>query len=373
MSTTDSRQSPAAPIRIVLVDDSALVLRLLQRGLATFSDIAVVGTATDGEAALMLIKQTDPDVVCTDLHMPRLDGLGLVRRLMTSQPKPIIVVSSALGEVGGNGKGSASDSVFELMQAGALDVTAKPRGGFETGTPADYVALARKIRVAAGVSVFRRSSAVGRLRQRADQPVATMPTAPITAPRQTIKIVALGASTGGPTALLEVLSRLPHPLSVPLVGVQHIADGFLPGLVRWLDDSCAVRVEIAESGQRPRPGVFYLAPTNRHLTLGGHGRFLLTDGPPQGGGHRPSIDRLFESVAAHYGGNSLSILLTGMGRDGADGMGAIFRAGGMTIAQDESSCVVFGMPAAAIAAGHVQRVLPPAAIGPAIAEAVTTK
>jgi len=370
MSTTDNGQSPAAPIRLVLVDDSPLVLRLLRRGLAAFSDITLVGTAVDGEDALSLIAQTDPDVVCTDLHMPRLDGLGLVRRLMASHPKPIIVVSSALGEINGSAKGNNSDSVFELMRAGALEVTAKPRGGFEAGTPADYVALARKIRVAAGISVFRRHGSPGGHRPGADASVA-MQTSPITEPESVIEMVAIGASTGGPTALLEVLSKLPQRLPVPLVGVQHIADGFLPGLARWLDDGSPVRVEIATPGQSPQPGVFYLAASNRHLILDGHGRFLLTEGPPQGGGHRPSIDCLFESIAARHGGNSLAILLTGMGRDGADGMGAVFRAGGMTVAQDESSCVVYGMPAAAIAAGHVQLVLPLAVIGPAIAEAVT--
>jgi two-component system chemotaxis response regulator CheB len=260
--------------------------------------------------------------------------------------------------------------VFELMRAGALDVTAKPRGGLDQGTSADYLVLARKIRVAAGVSVFRRSATAKGLRARADQP-AKVPGSPIIRPAPAIKIVALGASTGGPTALLEVLSKLPRPLSVPLVGVQHIADGFLPGLARWLGESSGIRVEIAESAQSPRPGVFYLAPTNLHLTFDAQRRFVLTDGPHQVGAHRPSIDRLFESIAARYGRNGLAILLTGMGRDGADGMGAVFRAGGMTMAQDASSCVVSGMPEAAICAGHVQQVLPLAAIGPAIAKAVT--
>ncbi len=371
-----TRSGSGSPIRVVLVDDSALTLRLLQRGLAGFKDIAVVGTAADGEAALTLIMQTDPDVVCTDLQMPRLDGLGLVRRLMASQPKPVIVVSSALSA--NHGSGSSGDSVFELMRAGAIDVTAKPRGGFETGTSADYVALARRIRVAAGVSVFRRNPATqgqrpGPDRTDVDRPGAERPIAArrvrrTIEPKAPVKIIALGASTGGPAALLELLLGLPRTLPVPLVGVQHIADGFLPGLVQWLRESSGFKVEIANAGQAPEPGVLHLAPTKQHLTLDARHRFLLTDDAPAGGGHRPSVDRLFESIAARYGRNGLGVLLTGMGRDGADGLGKIYRAGGMTIAQDEASCVVFGMPAAAIATGCVQQVLPPAAIGPAIVE-----
>lgn len=365
-----------SPVRVVLVDDSPLTLRLLQRGLATFRDIAVIGTAADGEAALTLIEQTDPDVVCTDLHMPGLDGLGLVRRLMAYRPKPIIVVSSALGDTSTGG----GEAVFELMRAGALEVTAKPRGGFETGTSSDYLALARKIRVAAGVSVFRRNSKAAyqdpRLAvasARPSQSETLMPPATATGPNQPIEIVAIGASTGGPTALLEVISRLPRTLSVPLVAVQHIADGFLPGLARWLADSCNFKVEIARPEQSPRPGVLYLAPSNRHLILDRHARFALAEDAPIIGGHRPSVDRLFESVAARHGAHALAILLTGMGRDGCDGIGAIVRAGGTTIAQDQASCVVFGMPGAAIAAGHIQRVLPLGEIGPAIVKVLARR
>lgn len=368
-STTGSRHS--APIRVVLVDDSALSLRLLERGLAAFSDIAVVGTAADGEDALMLIEQTDPDVVCTDLRMPRLDGLGLVRRLMASHPKPVIVVSSALGTAPGYGSEVAGDSVFELIRAGAIDVTVKPRGGFETGISADYAALARRIRVAADVSVFHRGGLAQVQRTGSDRRATARSARPLDASRSPIEIVALGASTGGPAALLEVLRGLPRALPVPLLGVQHIADGFLPGLTQWLRDSSGFNVEIAASGQSPRPGVFHLAPANRHLTLDARHRFVLTDEPPAGGGHRPSVDRLFESIAARYGRNSLGILLTGMGRDGADGLAAIHRAGGLTIAQDAASCVIFGMPAAAIAAGHAQQVLPPTRIGAAILAALT--
>ena len=376
MSIPVDNADRTAPIRVVLVDDSPLTLRLLQRGLAVFPDIAVVGAAADGEAALTLIEQTDPDVVCTDLHMPGLDGLCLVRRLMAYRPKPIIVVSSALGDASTGG----ADEVFELMRAGALEVTAKPRGGFEAGTSADYLALARRIRVLAGVSVFRRSGETEDRQQRlaaASSPVtrpdAQLPLAAAEEYTHPFKIVAIGASTGGPTALLEVLSRLPRTLSVPLVAVQHIADGFLPGLARWLGDSTSFKVEIAQAAQSPRPGVLYLAPNNRHLTLDDCDRFVLIDGPRIETGHRPSVDRLFESIASRHGRNALAILLTGMGRDGSDGMGAIVRAGGATIAQDQASCVVFGMPGAAIAAGHAQRVLPLAKIGPAIVEVLARR
>jgi len=297
-------------------------------------------------------------VICTDLKMPGLDGLGLVRRVMAEMPTPIIVVSGALGE----GKRQAQDSVFELINAGAIEVSGKPRGGFANGDSPQYQALARKLRIAAGVSVFRRSP-----KQAPDQ-TQPRPRARIRvpAPRAPVKLIVVGASTGGPAALLKLLSALPSDLPVPVVAVQHIAAGFIDGLAHWLGTSSQFPVKIADDGMLAQPGVCVFAPDEHHLLVNAHRRLHLSDAPPNGGGHRPSIDVLFESAAAAFGAATIAVLLTGMGRDGANGMGAIRRAGGLAIAQDKAGCTVFGMPAAAIAQGNADAVVPLAEIGPAI-------
>lgn len=340
-----------APIPVLLVDDSPLVLTVLKRILAASPDLQVVGTAKHGKEALALIPRLKPRVICTDLHMPEMNGLELTRQVMAKHPCPILVVSDYVQK-------EDQSNVFQLLEAGALDVFPKPRGG----QGADYDRLAReliaKIRLLAGVVVFRKVPGAARK----ETPPEARPQLPAGAP---FRLVAIGASTGGPNALQTLLASLPDDFPAPIVCVQHISEGFLTGMVDWLGLSAGVRVTIAQPGDFPQPGVAYFAQDGAHLELDREGRFCASKAEPYQG-HRPSVNVLFESVAQCFGKAAVAVLLTGMGRDGATGMQAVARAGGLTIAQNEASSLVFGMPKEAIALNAVSHVMPLGEIGPAL-------
>jgi two-component system chemotaxis response regulator CheB len=244
-----------------------------------------------------------------------------------------------------------NEHVFSLLNAGAVDVFPKPSSGWGAGDEAARQIIA-KIKILAGVVVFKRSP--------------LRPGTPATgksAPAQTMpRVVAIGASTGGPQALQEILTQLPPDFACPVLCVQHISEGFLQGLVDWLAAQCRIKVKIARAGETPLPGTVYFPAEETHLTVDSRGRLLSSHGLPVDG-HRPAVTVLFNSVAAYYGNAAIAVLLTGMGSDGAEGMQAIARAGGVTMAQDEASCVVFGMPRQAIDAGAVRHILPPLQIG----------
>jgi two-component system chemotaxis response regulator CheB len=339
-------------IRVLLVDDSPIALHLLQRLLLRVPDIEVAGTASNGHEALGLLKALAPDVVCTDLHMPEMSGLELTRHIMRTQPCPILVVSVSV-EPG-------SPNVFQLLEAGALDVFPKPRD-IERSDP-DVIAreLASKIRILAGVHVFRRKE-TGELPR---------PEFTLQKPTSAQRILVIGASTGGPVALRTVLSALPAAFPWPVLCVQHISKGFMAELMVWLAGCCRLKVAAARPGERPQPGIVHFAPEDTHLQLNDKGCFELSIAPPVEG-HRPSVSVSMQSAAQRYGANAVGVLLTGMGRDGAEGMLAISRAGGITISQDEASCVVYGMPKAAVGLGAVQYELPLENIAPALISLAT--
>lgn len=307
-------------------------------------DILVVGTARHGREALDLIPRIQPNVICTDLHMPQMNGLELTQQVMANHPCPILVIS--ISSVGPD-----STTVFQLLEAGAIDMFPKPRGGpgFDFETTAQE--LISKIKIVAGVYVFRR---------RLHPPQAMVPP-PSDVPQSKghgpVRLVAIGASTGGPQALQTILSQLPSSFPVPIFCVQHIGGGFLQGLVDWLQPQTALRVMIAKPGEYPAVGSVYFAPEGAHLEMDAQGRLGTTQAPPLEG-HRPSVSVTLRSVARYYGRAAIGVLLTGMGRDGAEGMRVLAEAGGFTIAEDEDSCVVFGMPRQAIELGAVRGVLP---------------
>lgn len=326
-------------LRVVLVDDSELALEVLQSMLRRAPDVRVVGTALDGEAGLALAQRLRPDVLVTDLHMPGLDGLGLARAVMSEAPTPILVASVSTSE----------EDVFRLLGAGAVDVYLKP----DTISGPEYERKARelvdKVRVVAGVTVFRR---------RPPAPASTGSAKPAPfGPAAPGCTVAIGASTGGPQALRLILGVLPKRFPVPVLCVQHIAHGFLEGLVDWLRDGCDVDVKIADDGEQARPGTVYFAPDHCHLLLE-RGNILRHDRSPPVDGHLPSVTTLFSSVAKSCGEAGVGILLTGMGRDGAEGLHEMRTRGALTIAQDASTSLVHGMPAQAIARGAARHVLP---------------
>jgi two-component system chemotaxis response regulator CheB len=345
---------PSGPIRLLLVEDSPVALAILQRTLRGAPDIEVVGVARNGQEALAMIPMVKPTMICTDLHMPKMNGLELTQEVMSRFPCPILVVSASVQE-------EDTQNVFRILEAGALDIFPKPRTGLASEYEKSKAELLAKIRVLSGVSVFtqRRRPAPAAPLAAPLYPAAPAPLADIRTPR----ILAIGASTGGPQALLGILSQLPKTFPVPILCVQHISDGFLQGLVDWLDSNCALQVTIAAPGELPQPGQVYFPPERHHLELDSRGQIALTPGAPVAG-HCPSVTVMFRAVAAHYRRSAVGVLLTGMGRDGADGLLALSQAGGLTIAQDEASCVVFGMPKEAIALGAAQQVLALNAIAP---------
>lgn len=333
--------SGPSPIRVLLVDDSAVVLASLERLLADTPEIQVVGKARNGQEALDLIPRVKPDVVCTDLHMPVMDGFTLTQQVMSLHPLPILVVSASVQQ------GEDADNIFRVIEAGAVDVFAKPLGADDRRQLRQ--ALIAKIRVLAGVKVIRRHTR---------QAPANTQAAPL--PRGTstkTRLVAIGSSTGGPQALHTILSSLPASFAAPILCVQHISAGFADGMVDWLGNHCGLHVQTARHGETPRPGTVYFPREGTHLEIDCNGALASSLGPSLDG-HRPSITVTFTSVAEYFRRGATGVLLTGMGRDGADGMKAIADAGGVTIAQDEESSVVFGMPAEAIKLGAAKYVLP---------------
>ncbi|MCU0544596.1 MAG: chemotaxis-specific protein-glutamate methyltransferase CheB [Oscillatoriaceae cyanobacterium Prado104] len=356
-------------IKLLLVEDSPVATIVLKRIFDAAPEIQVVGTARNGLEALELIPKLHPQVICTDFHMAEMNGLEFTQEVMKKYPRPILVISASV-------QADDAQNVFQLLKAGALDVFPKPIGGLAS----DYDRLANeliaKIKILSGVKVFTRHQKQVQIKKN-EKPFKThqlpsrnsqltvtnyqIPAAKFKP--QTIKLLAVGASTGGPQALQAIICQFPANFPVPVICVQHISEGFLQGLVNWLGSESKLPVKIATFGELPQPGIVYFPPEKRHLELDDRGRFVYSETPADGG-HRPSIDVTFKSVANFYGRAAAAVLLTGMGRDGAQGMLAIARLGGLTIAQDEASCVVFGMPKEAIALGAAQYVLPPSAIAP---------
>lgn len=340
-------------IRVLLIDDSPIVLHMLQRLLSRSPEIQVVGTAVNGKEGLDLIPALNPDVICTDLHMPVMNGLEFTREVMAKYPRPILVISVSVE--------ADSPNVFKLLEAGAVDVFTKPRAIQDANFDKLADTLARRIRILSGVRVIRRGNAANY------QPLAS-PLIP-QHPKSSLRIVVIGASTGGPQALRDILSRLPASFPLPIVCVQHIGGSFLSGMVAWLADACRLTVRKASQGETPQAGTVYFAPEDAHLVFDANGRFQLSMAPPIDG-HRPSVTVTMQAAARYFRGNTLGVLLTGMGRDGADGMASISAAGGITLAQDEASSVVYGMPKEAVALGAVQYSLALEQIAPMLEELV---
>jgi two-component system chemotaxis response regulator CheB len=332
--------------RVVVVDDSALVRSLLTEIINREPDLEVVGAAPDPLAAREMIRALNPDVVTLDVEMPKMDGLDFLERLMRLRPTPVIMVST-MTERG-------ADTTLRALELGAVDFVAKPRLGVGDGLRQLAHEICEKIRVASRVRMHRRIAAP------AAQPAVGAPKPAVAfSRRSTEKIVAIGASTGGTEAIREVLIRLPADFPAILI-TQHMPPGFTRSFAQRLDSLCRLRVSEASDGERALPGHAYVAPGDRHLRLvrSGANYVLALDGGPPVNRHRPSVEVLFRSVAQHAGPNAVGVMLTGMGRDGASAMREMREAGAYNIAQDEASCVVFGMPKEAIAAGAVHEILP---------------
>lgn len=331
-------------IKVLLVDDSLIALKVLERILSTSPDIRVVGTAKSGKEGIELIPELNPDVICTDLHMPVMDGYEFTKEVMARYPRPILVISVSVQE--------GSHNIFKLLEAGAVDVFAKPRSGTESEFERVSHELISKVRMLSGVVVFHRPP------QKAGVPIVPRRGKPFLEGIGNVQIVAIGASAGGPQTLQMVLSQLPANYPLPVVCVQHIGEQFVDGFVKWLGSQCRMNVRIAQFGEFPQPGTVYFPKSATHLIVDTNGGFLYSTEPPYNG-HRPSITVTFRAIAGYYKNGVIGILLTGMGTDGVEGMRAILQAGGITIAQDQKSSIVFGMPKAAIELGAAKYILSP--------------
>ena len=334
-------------VKVLVVDDSALMRKLIPLILERDPDIEVVGTAMDGSFALRKIAELQPDVVTLDLEMPRMDGLETLRMIMRGAPMPVIVFSTHSKE--------GAYSTFKALALGAIDFVAKPKDAAAGNLEPVALQLAEKIKVAKRAG-GPKSIPKGVPEQ---QPTASKKRAGRAALPPN-RVIAIGISTGGPNALQYLLSQIPADFPATFVIVQHMPEGFTDMFARRLDECCALDVQEAKSGDLLLAGRVLICPGNRHMMVRRMPRgemVVLSDTPPING-HRPSADVLFHSVAQEFGLTSVGVIMTGMGEDGAEGIGAIKASGGMTIAQSEETCVVSGMPRAAIQKGYIQKVLP---------------
>lgn len=344
-------------IRVLVADDSPTARALLVQILSSDPEIRVVGEARNGVEAVEMTRRIKPDLVTMDVHMPQMDGLEATREIMATAPTPIVIVT-------GSTQAREVESSMATLRLGALDVLVKPPSpdapGFEAAAR-DLVAMVKAMAQVKVVRHWRPSSPA------VPKAPPSRPTAPgrVRAGSEPShrQVVAVATSTGGPGALHKLLLGLPPDFGFPIVAVQHITPGFTAGLAAWLGSVCPVRVKVAQEGEVLRPGTAYLAPDDCHLGVSIRGAVALSDAPPVGG-FRPSGTFLFESVARAYGGTAVAVILTGMGDDGVEGLRAVRRAGGLIVAQDEATSVIFGMPGAAIAAGLADAVLPIGAIAP---------
>jgi two-component system chemotaxis response regulator CheB len=332
-------------IKVLVVDDSALMRKLIPTILARDPAIEVVGTAMDGAFALKKIEELRPDVVTLDLEMPRMDGMETLRLIMKSAPVPVILFSTHSKE--------GAYSTFKALASGAVDFVAKPVDAAVGHLDAIADELIEKIKVAKRAAGRRLPPTII-----AEPPLgAKKKVGPALPPNRTI---AIGISTGGPNALQFLLSQLPADFPSSILIVQHMPEGFTEMFAKRLDECSALDVQEARSGDLLLAGRVLLCPGNRHMMVRRMPRgdmVVLNDAPPVNG-HRPSVDVLFHSVAQEFALTAVGILMTGMGDDGAGGLGAIKSAGGATIAQSEESCVVSGMPRAAIMKGYANKIVP---------------
>jgi two-component system, chemotaxis family, protein-glutamate methylesterase/glutaminase len=342
-------------IKVLIVDDSALIRALLREIIDAQPDMRTVGAAADPYVARELIKSLEPDVITLDVEMPRMNGLDFLERLMRLRPMPVLMISSLTA--------AGSEATFRALELGAVDFVAKPALGISEGLTALADELVEKIRSAAGARVKRLAPLVIDEKRNAD---AVLPRRSNQL-ASTEKLIFIGASTGGTEAIARVLELLP-PDAPGVCITQHMPPLFTKSYAARLDGLCKIHVTEAEDGERILPGHAYLAPGDRHLLVGRRGANYvveLSDGPPVSR-HRPSVDVLFRSAANVAGKNAIAAILTGMGDDGAAGMREMHQAGAYTIAQNEATCVVYGMPKAAVAAGGVDVITPLPAIAATI-------
>ncbi len=327
-------------IKVLIVEDSLVAQQLLTHILNGEPGIQVIGTASNGAEAIKFVNKTKPDVITMDFYLPDANGLQVARQIMETKPVPIIIVSAMW-------TADQYSEAFSLMDAGAVGTMKRPPGPGHS----EHEGLAQEL-----IQLVKSMSEIKVVRRSAKFKPKQFEVAQI--PYMVRRLVAIGASTGGPPVLDTILSQLPKDYPYPIVIVQHIADGFLDGLVNWLQPKCKLKIHIAQNNQPIEAGHVYIAADHHHLTVTPQERILLSDAEPEHG-IRPSVCVLFRSVAKTYGSRAIGILLTGMGKDGAEGLKLMREKGAITIAQDKDTSAVFGMPNEAIKLGAAQFILPP--------------
>ena len=342
-AATDPTAMKSRRIAVLLVEDSATAQPQLSRLLEADPQIAVIGVVNHGEAALNFIRERTPDAIVMDLHRPEMDGFEATRRIMETQPVPIIICAVTESPL-------AVATTFRGLEAGAVACVEKPRHGAPLSFEAMAANLLQTVKLMSEVKVVRR------------WPRSRLPTGPASSPRgaetkPAIEMIGIGASTGGPPVLQTILAGLPKDFPAPILIVQHIARGFLPGLMEWLNQTTGFKIQIGAYGIRPLAGQVYLAPDGFHMGLSEHGRLLLTKATSNDG-LCPAVASLFRSLAEVCGPAAVGVLLTGMGRDGAAELKLMKDQGSVTIAQDAESSVVHGMPGAAIKLNGATHILP---------------
>lgn len=334
-------------IRVLVAEDSPTARALIVGVLDADPEVTVIAEARTGAEAVEIASRLRPDLITMDIEMPGMDGLEAARQIMQQTPTPIVVVSSSTNR-------ADADRSLDAIATGALSVIDKPEHPFSPRFDEWCALLLGTVKAMAHVKVVRR------FHRRTAEATPPNGIALRSSPTRSVRLVAIAASTGGPAVLLRILRELPADFPVPILVVQHIAPGFAGALAGWLNDNCGPRVQVAVDGEKLRRGQVYIAPDDRHLGVSS-GAVALLEAPPIGG-FRPSANHLFDSAARAYGAAIVAVILTGMGTDGVEALLRVRAAGGRVLAQDEESCVVYGMPREAVRAGAVDAVLSPAAI-----------
>ncbi len=349
------------PVRVLIVEDSPVVREHLRRIISADPRLTVAGIAASGEEALAIVDEVAPDVISMDIQLPGIQGFETTRRIMSHRPTPIVVVSGiGLEEV---------NLTMQALKAGALGVVQKPVSSEHENYLAMANRLCTQLSIMSEVKVIRRrdSGSRGLGSVAASRP----PSSSRSGYSTPFRILAVGTSTGGPNALLQLLTGLGDDFPLPIAVVQHMTPGFMEGFAEWLASVTPFQAAVVNGPVSLVPKTVYLAPASRHLVLNGCSA-SPDDGPPVGG-HRPSADVLFSSLARSSGSSAIGVLLTGMGEDGALGLGNLKNAGAFTIAEDETTAVVYGMPAAAVRMGAVRESLPLQGIAPRILELIASR
>ncbi|CAO4143939.1 Protein-glutamate methylesterase/protein-glutamine glutaminase [Methylorubrum aminovorans] len=341
-------------MRVLVVEDSLVVRILLTHIIGRDPRLELAGAVESGEAALAAIETVRPDVISMDIRLPGIDGLETTRRIMASRPTPIVVIADSVED-------SSLKISMNALRAGALSVVEKPVATTNDGYEAVAGQICTQLRIMAAVPVIRRRPIGAEWSARKAAPAPELPL--LSEPGAAPSVLAVAASTGGPPALAKVIGGLAADFPLPVLLVQHMGAAFMDGFASWLDGVVPLAVGVARDGQTIQPGHVYVAPGDRHLELGASGMLRVSDAAPVGG-QRPAATVLFRSVARQAGAQGIGVLLTGMGEDGAQGLLDMRKAGAATVAEHESSAVVYGMPAAAVRLNAAARVLPVDQVAP---------